>query len=428
MSCSPAGLPEGGAAPACPAGETPSTSFRGGEGARSSWGGQPPQPPRSAGGRAPGKRKPAAPKGRYRAYAHHRLRLRHAFRSGVAGAGLKNSGGAAGGQRSRSFHFHAAATGWCGAGLTTWAPPAPAGCGELSGRGGAVSGQPAGRPVGCAREDEVPPEGALGLAARPSFVSALLSRSPGLLAPSLKDPPSPPLHDAVLLSSQEELGDVYHIYLMEERDGTPVAVVLPGAVVDAGLAGPAPAVEAALAVGLAAATLATTLNIFGAGLFDAALFTLGPVDPAAVSAALPGTAALLAILGEPWSGGAGPPALALAAARPADCACPAAGVDSLLNTDSLPGLSAAVLFSGIFSPWALQPPTRRATSWRPPAAASAWPRRCCCRPAWACWAAWAPSPASAPSSPPGRRWRRWRWRGRSPAPPRRRRSCWRAWP
>lgn len=59
--------------------------------------------------------------------------------------------------------------------------------------------------------------------------------------------------------------------------------------------GPLP--EPALAALLGLTTVATTLNINGAELFNAALLTVG-WDPAAVSEALPGTAAFLAILGE----------------------------------------------------------------------------------------------------------------------------------
>ncbi len=59
--------------------------------------------------------------------------------------------------------------------------------------------------------------------------------------------------------------------------------------------GPLP--EPALAAALGAATLATTLNINGAELFNAALLTVG-WDPEAAAAALPGTLAFLAILGE----------------------------------------------------------------------------------------------------------------------------------
>lgn len=73
-----------------------------------------------------------------------------------------------------------------------------------------------------------------------------------------------------------------------------VAVVLPLASVLPQF-GPLP--EPALAALLGLTTVATTLNINGAELFNAALLTVG-WDPAAVSEALPGTAAFLAILGE----------------------------------------------------------------------------------------------------------------------------------
>lgn len=63
--------------------------------------------------------------------------------------------------------------------------------------------------------------------------------------------------------------------------------------------GPLP--EPALAALLGLTTVATTLNINGAELFNAALLTVS-WDPAAVTEALPGTAAFLAILGECLSG------------------------------------------------------------------------------------------------------------------------------
>lgn len=77
-----------------------------------------------------------------------------------------------------------------------------------------------------------------------------------------------------------------------------VAVVLPLASVLPQF-GPLP--EPALAALLGLTTVATTLNINGAELFNAALLTVG-WDPAAVTEALPGTAAFLAILGEGPSG------------------------------------------------------------------------------------------------------------------------------
>lgn len=64
--------------------------------------------------------------------------------------------------------------------------------------------------------------------------------------------------------------------------------------------GPLP--EPALAAGLGAATLATTANINGGELFNAALLTVG-WDPEALAGALPGTLAFLAILGG-WEAGA----------------------------------------------------------------------------------------------------------------------------
>ena len=57
-----------------------------------------------------------------------------------------------------------------------------------------------------------------------------------------------------------------------------------------------PASEALLALLFGVTTLATTLNINGAELFNAALLTVG-WDPEAVQGAVPGTLAFLSILG-----------------------------------------------------------------------------------------------------------------------------------
>ncbi|KAL4425048.1 hypothetical protein ABPG77_001826 [Micractinium sp. CCAP 211/92] len=92
---------------------------------------------------------------------------------------------------------------------------------------------------------------------------------------------------------EEQLGDQYKLYLLENQEEQPVAVVLP---LQSVLPQFGPLPEPALAAALGAATLATTLNINGAELFNAALLTVG-WDPEAAAAALPGTLAFLAILG-----------------------------------------------------------------------------------------------------------------------------------
>ena len=72
-----------------------------------------------------------------------------------------------------------------------------------------------------------------------------------------------------------------------------MAVVLPLASVQPQVQ---PASEALLALLFGVTTLATTLNINGAELFNAALLTVG-WDPEAVLGAVPGTLAFLSILG-----------------------------------------------------------------------------------------------------------------------------------
>ena len=92
---------------------------------------------------------------------------------------------------------------------------------------------------------------------------------------------------------QAELGDQYKIYLLENQEERPVAVVLPLASVQPQVQ---PASEALLALLFGVTALATTLNINGAELFNAALLTVG-WDPEAVQGAVPGTLAFLSILG-----------------------------------------------------------------------------------------------------------------------------------
>lgn len=180
----------------------------------------------------------------------------------------------------------------------------------------------------------------------PSHAPAALLPAPDLRVPAAR------------LSIQAQLGDAYKLYLLEDTEEKPVAVVLPASAVQppappvnevccrriavsAGVAaglrlapaggaaaqglgelrycrgGPSPLLanhtgphptsspaplplwlQALLAAGLGAATVLTTLNINGAGLFNFVLLTFG-FDAERVAAAVPGTLALLAILGEP---------------------------------------------------------------------------------------------------------------------------------
>lgn len=73
-------------------------------------------------------------------------------------------------------------------------------------------------------------------------------------------------------------------------------MVLPVSAAQAQVVGGPPA-EAALAAAFGAATLATTFNINGGELFNAALLS-AQWDAAAVASALPASAAFLAILSE----------------------------------------------------------------------------------------------------------------------------------
>ncbi|EFN52941.1 hypothetical protein CHLNCDRAFT_137300 [Chlorella variabilis] len=91
---------------------------------------------------------------------------------------------------------------------------------------------------------------------------------------------------------KDELGEQYKIYLLDSPEEKPVAVVLPVSAVQPQGSSLA---ETGLALLLGACTLATTLNINGAELFNAALLTVG-WDPELVALAVPGTLAFLAIL------------------------------------------------------------------------------------------------------------------------------------
>jgi hypothetical protein len=92
---------------------------------------------------------------------------------------------------------------------------------------------------------------------------------------------------------KDQLGDSYRLFLLQDQDEKPTAVIIPAASAEFQTA--SPTVELLLALGLGLTTIATTLNINGAELFDAALLT-AKFDPELISAAIPGTLATLAIL------------------------------------------------------------------------------------------------------------------------------------
>jgi len=91
---------------------------------------------------------------------------------------------------------------------------------------------------------------------------------------------------------KREIGDAYRLFLLQDQEENPVAVVLPISAVQPVTS---PGLEAALAVAFAGATVATTLNTFGAELFNAALLE-AKFDPVLITAALPGSLATLGIL------------------------------------------------------------------------------------------------------------------------------------
>lgn len=92
---------------------------------------------------------------------------------------------------------------------------------------------------------------------------------------------------------RQELGAAYTLYLLEDQEERPVAVVLPA---DAARVQVPGAAEAALAALFGATTVLTTLNVNASGtLFNLALLAVNP-DPSIALSALPGTAALLAVL------------------------------------------------------------------------------------------------------------------------------------
>ena len=93
---------------------------------------------------------------------------------------------------------------------------------------------------------------------------------------------------------KDQLGDSYRLFLLEDQESNPVAVVIPAE--SAEFQSVSPSAETALAIGLAATTVATTLNINDAELFNAALL-VAKFDPNLIASALPATLATLAILG-----------------------------------------------------------------------------------------------------------------------------------
>jgi membrane-associated protease RseP (regulator of RpoE activity) len=100
-------------------------------------------------------------------------------------------------------------------------------------------------------------------------------------------------HTKLSLRLKQQLGDTYRLFLLADQDEKPTAVVIPTKSAEFQTA--SPTVEFLLALGLGLTTIATTLNINGAELFNAALLT-AKFDPELVSAAIPGTVATLAIL------------------------------------------------------------------------------------------------------------------------------------
>lgn len=92
---------------------------------------------------------------------------------------------------------------------------------------------------------------------------------------------------------KDAVGDTYKFFLLEDQDEKPVAVVIPAASAEFQTAGPG--AELALSIALGLATVATTLNINDAQLFNAALLE-AKFDPALVSAALPPALVTLGIL------------------------------------------------------------------------------------------------------------------------------------
>ena len=95
---------------------------------------------------------------------------------------------------------------------------------------------------------------------------------------------------------QQLLGnDSYRLFLLQDQEENPVAVVIPSSSAEFQVVNPL--AESLLAALLGATTIATTLNINGAELFNAALLT-AKFDPDLIQQAfVPGTLATMAILG-----------------------------------------------------------------------------------------------------------------------------------
>lgn len=98
-------------------------------------------------------------------------------------------------------------------------------------------------------------------------------------------------HAKLAARLQEAMSD-YRLFLLEDQEEKPVAVVIPR---ESAQVNVNPVAEAALAVVLGGVSVVTTLNVMGAELFNAALLT-ARYDPELVAAALPGTVATLAII------------------------------------------------------------------------------------------------------------------------------------
>ena len=97
-----------------------------------------------------------------------------------------------------------------------------------------------------------------------------------------------------VLSSRlsKSLGAQYTIYLLENREEKPVVVVIPS---ESAEFQTSENVELVLSVVLSLCTVATTANVMGAELFNAALL-VAKFDPETIMTALPGTLGALGIL------------------------------------------------------------------------------------------------------------------------------------
>lgn len=93
---------------------------------------------------------------------------------------------------------------------------------------------------------------------------------------------------------REELRDDYKLFLIEDQEEKPVALVIPTKSAQTQVVNPL--TEGLLAVFLGIGTICTTLNVNGAELFNAALLTV-KFDPTLVTSALPASIAFLTVLG-----------------------------------------------------------------------------------------------------------------------------------